>query len=93
MCYLSLTMTGAIQIEVRRGKSESSTALIRRFSRRAKDSSLVQKMRARRYYSRVKSKNVERRYALAALKKRMRYHELVKLGKIDPQARRNRRRR
>ncbi|HQU08057.1 MAG: hypothetical protein B7X04_03525 [Parcubacteria group bacterium 21-54-25] len=86
-------MTGAIRVEVRRSKNESSIALIRRFSRRAKDASLVQHMRRRRYYTRLKSKNVERRHALVSLSRRQHYHELVKLGKIDPNARKERRRR
>jgi len=86
-------MAGATRVEVRRGKNESSIALIRRFSRRAKDSSLVQRMRRHRYHARLKSKNIERTSALSLLARRARYHELVKLGKIDPNARRNNHRR
>ncbi|HVM59045.1 MAG TPA: hypothetical protein VMT80_01845 [Candidatus Paceibacterota bacterium] len=81
-------MTGAARIEVRRGKNESSSALIRRFTRRAQGLGLVREMRDRRYFDRVKSKNVNHKRALVDKARREKYHELVKLGKIDPAARR-----
>lgn len=84
-------MIGAIQTEVRRGKNESSVALIRRFSRRAKGTNIVRMMRKRRYYERATSKNVDRKRALVGLLRRYNYNTLVKLGKIDPTARRGRR--
>jgi ribosomal protein S21 len=85
------TMVDAARIEVRRGKNESSSALIRRFSRRAQGLGLVREMRDRRYWKRSKSKNVDHKRALISLSKRARYQELVKLGKIDPSARRSKR--
>jgi len=45
-------------------------------------------MRDRRYFERSKSKNVHHKRALITLAKRERYQELVKLGKIDPTAKR-----
>lgn len=81
-------MTVYTRVEVRRGKNESSSALIRRFSRRAQGLGLVREMRDRRYWHRTKSKNVQRRRALITLERRARYHELVKLGKINPAVRR-----
>ena len=81
-------MVAATRVEVRRGKNESSTALIRRFSRRAQGLGLVREMRDRRYYKRHKSKNVDHKRALISLARRERYNELVKQGKIDPAARR-----
>lgn len=85
---VSSDMTGATQVEVRKGKNESSTALIRRFSRRAQGAGLVRGLRNRRYYVRVKSKNVGRRRALIGIARKAKYVELVKLGKIDPAAKR-----
>lgn len=82
-------MTGSARVEVRRGKNESSSALIRRFSRRAQGLGLVREMRDRRYWQRTKSKNVEHKRALISLARREKYNELVKLGKIDPAARRS----
>ncbi len=85
-------MVGAIQTEVSRGKNESSVALIRRFSRRAKGTNVVRIMRQRRYYSRVISKNVGHKRALVGMSRRQDYNMLVKLGKIDPTIRKGRRR-
>lgn len=79
-----MDMSASARIEVRRGKNESTSALIRRFTRRAQSLGLVREMRDRRYYKRVKSKNVGRKRALISLARRARYHELVKLGKIEP---------
>ncbi len=86
-------MTGETRVEVRRGKNESSTALIRRFTRRAQGLGLVREMRDRRYWKRTKSKNVQHKRALISKDRRERYEELVKLGKIDPTARKTRSRR
>lgn len=86
-------MTGETRVEVRRGKNESSTALIRRFTRRAQGLGLVREMRDRRYWKRTKSKNVQHKRALISKGRRERYEELVKLGKIDPAARKTRSRR
>lgn len=82
-------MTAGTRVEVKRGKNESSTALIRRFTRRTQGLGLVREMRDRRYWKRVKSKNVGHKRALVAKVRRETYNELVKLGKIDPAARKN----
>lgn len=77
----------AVRVEVRRGKNESSASLIRRFSRRAQGLNLVRGLRGQRYFSRVKSKNVQHARAMVKGARRAEYNELVKLGKIDPAAR------
>ena len=82
-------MTADTRVEVRRGKNESSTALIRRFTRRAQGLGLVREVRNRRYWQRIKSKNVGLKRALISKVRREKYNELVKLGKIDPMARKN----
>jgi ribosomal protein S21 len=79
-------MTAGTRVEVKLGKNESSTALIRRFTRRAQGLGLVREMRDRRYFKRTKSKNVGLKRALINKKRRDNYNELVKLGKIDPAA-------
>ena len=81
-------MQNATRVEVRRGKNESAASLIRRFSRRAQGLNLVRMMRKKRYYERQKSKNVEHSRAMIKNGRRVEYNELVKLGKIDPAARR-----
>lgn len=87
---ISSIMTNATRVEVRRGKNESAASLIRRFSRRAQGLNLVRGMRASRYYARVKSKNVQHQRALVRSERINEYNEQVKLGKIDPAARRGR---
>lgn len=83
-------MDQSTRVEVRRGKNESTSALIRRFTRRAQGLGLVRELRDRRYWKRSKSKNVEHKRALVDRARRERYRALVKLGKIDPAARRTR---
>jgi ribosomal protein S21 len=80
------------RVEVKRGKNESSTALIRRFTRRAQGLGVVREMRDRRYYERSRSKNVGHKRALISKVRRETYNELVKLGKIDPAAKKTRKR-
>lgn len=81
-------MAGAARVEVRRNKNESSAALLRRFSRRSQGLAIVREMRDRRYFERSKSKNVFHKRAMVSKARREAYNELVKLGKIDPAARR-----
>ncbi len=83
-------MNNATRVEVRRGKNESSASLIRRFSRRGQGLGLVRALRKIRYYSRNKSKNVEHTRAMIRGERIAEYNELVKLGKIDPSARKTR---
>ncbi len=81
-------MAASTRVEVWRGKNESAAALIRRFTRRAQTLGLVRDMRDHRYFKRTKSKNVGHARALIAKTRRENYNELVKLGKIDPAAKR-----
>ncbi len=79
-------MIASPRVEVWRGKNESSSSLIRRFTRRVQDLGLVREVRDRRYWQRSRSKNVEHKRALISKTRRENYNELVKLGKIDPAA-------
>ncbi|MFA6502920.1 MAG: hypothetical protein WCT45_01510 [Candidatus Paceibacterota bacterium] len=85
------TRAGA-RVEVRRGKNESTTALIRRFTRRVQGLGLVREVRNGRYWERPMSKNVERKRAIISKVRRENYNEQVKLGKIDPAAKKTRKR-
>lgn len=83
-------MQNATRIEVRRGKAESAASLLRRFSRRSQGLGIVRAMRNRRYYIRIKSKNVQHARAMIRGERIAEYNEQVKLGKIDPAARKTR---
>ncbi len=43
---------------------------------------LIQKMRKRRYYTRIKSRNVDRKHTLKVIKRREEIQELIKMGKL-----------
>ncbi|MEA2701428.1 MAG: hypothetical protein QOE22_137 [Candidatus Parcubacteria bacterium] len=83
-------MQNAVRVEVRRGKNESAASLIRRFSRRAQGLNIVRGLRKRRYYIRQKSKNVDHSRALVRAERINEYNQQVKLGKIDPAAKKTR---
>jgi ribosomal protein S21 len=86
-------MTAGTRVEVKRSKNESATALIRRFTRRAQGLGIVREVRNGRYWERTKSKNVGHKRALISKGRREAYNQLVKLGKIDPTAKREARKR
>jgi hypothetical protein len=83
-------MQNAVRVEVRRSKNESAASLIRRFSRRAQGLNIVRGLRKRRYYIRQKSKNVDHSRALVRAERINEYNQQVKLGKIDPAAKKTR---
>ncbi|MBI2005117.1 hypothetical protein HYS79_03125 [Patescibacteria group bacterium] len=72
----------AVNAEVSKNDNETAVNLIRRFSRRVQGTRLIQQARARRYYSRDKSRIVKRKHALKVLKRREEVAELIKLGKM-----------
>lgn len=82
----------ATNVEVERNNNESSANVIRRFTKRVQGSGIVPKVRGSRYYSRNKSKNIQRTAKLKKLEKRKTYEKLVKLGKIQEFRGRGRRR-
>ena len=59
-----MATTAGTRVEVKRGKNESTMALIRRFTRRAQSLGLVRAVRDGRYWERPMSKNVEHKRAL-----------------------------
>ncbi len=82
-----------INAEVVKNEAESDISLIRRFSRRMQGSGIVQKIRGRRYFSRIKSRTVRRSHTLKVIKRREETAELIKLGKMPERPVRGPRRR
>jgi len=72
----------AINIQVEKNANESTSNLIRRFTKRLQNAGIVPKVRNGRYYERLKSSNSDRKAKLRRLKKKETYDELVKLGKV-----------
>jgi len=83
----------ATNAEVVKNEGESPVNLIRRFSKRVQGAGLIQRMRGRRYYSRIKSREVRRKQALKVIKRREEVQELIKLGKMEVRTTRGPRRR
>ena len=73
----------ATNVQVEKNNNESSANVIRRFTKRVQGAGIVPKVRGGRYFSRTKSKNVQRTAKLLKLDKREKYEKLVKLGKIQ----------
>jgi len=72
----------ATNVKVEKNNNESSANVIRRFTKRVQGAGIVPKVRGGRYYSRTKSRNVQRTAKLKKLEKRDAYEKLVKLGKV-----------
>ncbi len=83
----------AVNAEVQKNENETAVNLIRRFSKRVQGAGLIQRMRGRRYFVRVKSSEVRRKHTLKAIKRREDVQELIKLGKMEVRTTRGPRRR
>ncbi len=75
----------AINVQVEKNNNESSANVIRRFTKRVQGAGIVQKVRASRYYSRIKSGNVQKMAKLKKLAKKETYDKMLKLGKVKEQ--------
>ena len=73
----------AINVQVEKNNNESSANVIRRFTKRMQGAGIVPKVRAGRYFTRIKSNNVQRTAKLKKLIKSVNYEKQVKLGKIQ----------
>lgn len=73
----------ATNVQVTKNNNESSANVIRRFTKRVQGAGIIPKVRGNRYYSRTKSKNVQREAKLKKIEKREKYEKMVKLGKIQ----------
>jgi len=82
----------AINIEVTKNPSENPINLIRRFSKRVKQSGVLPRVRSTIVYSRPESKFKKKLRALKMLSKREEYERLKKLGKIPDTPARKRKR-
>ena len=75
-------MNKTVIIEDKRQGNESGANLLRRFSRRVKDSNIVREVRNKRYASRKPSSLVIKKSALRRIAKQAEITKLKKLGKI-----------
>lgn len=73
----------AVNIQVSKKGNESTANLLRRFTKRARGSGIIQRMRGRRYYNRVKSDNVRHAAKVKKLERAAEFQKLYKLGKVE----------
>lgn len=78
-----------IQAEVVKAGSESSLAVIRKFTRRVQGTGLIPSVRSGRYHARSISKVVKKKKALKRITRREEIQKLIKEGKMtEPTGRR-----
>ena len=70
-------------IEVKKNPNENNASVLRRFSRRIQESSIIQKVKNNRYNERKESKLKIKKSALKRMAKRKVNEKLRKLGKIS----------
>ena len=70
-------------IEVNKNPNENNASVLRRFSRRIQESSIIQKVKNNRYNERKESKLKIKKSALKRMAKRKVTEKLRKLGKIN----------
>lgn len=73
----------ATNVQVVKNNNESSANVIRRFTKRVQGAGIIPKVRGGRYFTRIKSRNVQRFAKLKKLGKRETYEKMVKLGKVQ----------
>ncbi|MFA7285244.1 MAG: 30S ribosomal protein S21 [Candidatus Paceibacterota bacterium] len=69
-------------IEVQKNPNENNASILRRFSRRVQESSIIQKVKKNRYNERTESKLKVKKGTLKRLTRRKEIDKLRKLGKI-----------
>lgn len=70
-------------IEVKRGESEPTSSLIKRFTKKVKESSILVRARELRFKTRPKSNLKKKKEALKKIQFKKRLDYLRKLGKIE----------
>ena len=72
--------------EIKKQERETTQSLIRRFSRRLKNTGILMRARDIRFRKRPKSNQAKKKAALRKIEKREQYEQLAKLGK-EPERR------
>ncbi len=69
-------------IEIKKNPNENNASILRRFSRKVQESSIIQKVKGKRYNERQESKLKLKKGTLKKLAKRKEIEKLKKLGKM-----------
>ncbi|MCX6765252.1 MAG: hypothetical protein NT148_01805 [Candidatus Nealsonbacteria bacterium] len=78
-------------LEVKKQNRENAQSLVRRFSRRVKQSGILNRVRRNRYRKRIKSENMQKRSALRKGELRIQHNLEEKMEKPDKNPRNYRR--
>ncbi len=81
-----------INVEVVKKSNENTTNVVRRFTKRMRDSGILMRMRKIRYHERKTSEFLKKKGTLKRISKREEYAKLIKEGKVTEDRRRGRRR-
>ncbi|MBI4049441.1 MAG: 30S ribosomal protein S21 [Candidatus Doudnabacteria bacterium] len=79
-----------VLVEVKKKEGESFESLLRRFNRKIQQSGVLVRARKIRFYTPIKSKNLQRESALRRQQAREKREELKRLGKFVPTSSRRR---
>jgi ribosomal protein S21 len=71
-----------VVIEVKKNPNENNASVLRRFSRKVQESSIIQKVKGNRYNERKESKVKTKKATLKRIQRRSEIEKLRKLGKI-----------
>ncbi len=82
----------ATNVEVTKNGMENSLGILRRFTKRVQGSGVLSRVRSLRYAERNQSFYKKKKHTLEAIRRREDYNLQVKLGKINPDEKKKRRR-
>jgi len=75
-------------LEIKKDERETSQSLVRRFSRRMKQSGILISARKNRFFEKEKSPQMKKRSALRKEELRKEYEKMEKMGKVIKKGRR-----
>lgn len=74
----------AINVETKKNQNENNANLIRRFTKRIRNSGVVNRVKGLRYFERDTSSLIKKQNRLKRIKRAVETERLVKLGKVTP---------
>ncbi len=69
-------------VEIKKNPNENNASMLRRFSRKVQEGSIIQKVKSKRYNERKESKIKVKKSTLKRLARRVEIEKLRKLGKV-----------
>ena len=78
-----ISPTMIVRAEVEKNQNETTTSMVRRFSRKVKNSGLLRNARKFRFYSRPVSNFKQKKSAITRIKRGVAVEKQIKLGKFD----------